>query len=157
SDDGVKVWHNGNEVWSHAVVRALLPAQDVILLDLQPGGNDVLVRVQNVTGECGLYLHYRALGNVVPRLPEKPGGTTLAERLKAAGGPGRTQVGPEFLRIEWAKAVAAGDPKKGRQLFGSLACVKCHAITADAGVLGGPSLAEARKRFTVSDLVESIL
>ena len=35
--------------------------------------------------------------------------------------------------------------------------MKCHAITADQKGGGGPSLAEARKRFTVPHLVESIL
>jgi putative heme-binding domain-containing protein len=157
SDDGVKVWHNGKEVWSNATVRAALPCQDVILLDLQPGGNDLLVRVQNVSGECGLYLHYRALGQVVPQLPEKLGSATLAERLRSAAAGGPAPLGPEFLKVDWEEAVARGDARKGRQLFGSLGCVKCHGITPDTGVVGGPSLAEAKKRFTVPYVVESVL
>jgi putative heme-binding domain-containing protein len=156
SDDGVKVWHNGKAVWSNEVVRSALPFQDVIVLDLQPGSNDVLVRVQNVAGECGLYLHYRALGQVVPELPEKVTTATLAERLKSAAG-GPAPVGPEFLKVDWEQALARGDARRGRQLFGSLGCVKCHGITADAGVVGGPSLAEAKKRFTVPYVVESVL
>jgi putative heme-binding domain-containing protein len=157
SDDGVKVWHNGKEVWSNPVVRGALPFQDVVVLDLQAGGNDLLVRVQNITGECGIYLHYRALGTVVPQLPDKLGLATLAERLQGARGTGPTEIGPEFLKVDWQKAVADGDAKRGRQLFGALGCVKCHAITAEATVAGGPSLAEARKRFTVPYVVESVL
>jgi putative heme-binding domain-containing protein len=156
SDDGVKVWHNGKDVWSNAVVRGALPFQDVVMLDLQPGSNDLLIRIHNVTGECGMYLNYRALGPLVVRLPEKTGSATLAERLKNAG-PEQTQIGPEFVEVDWDKAVLRGNATKGRQLFGSLACAKCHAITADANVIGGPSLAEARKRFTTAYLVESIL
>jgi putative heme-binding domain-containing protein len=157
SDDGVKVWHNGNEVWSNPTVRGALPFQDVVVLDLQPGGNDLLVRVQNVAGECGLYLHYRALGQVVPQLPEKLTTATLAERLKSAAAGGPAPVGAEFLKVDWEQAAARGDARKGRQLFGSLGCVKCHGITPDAGVVGGPSLAEAKKRFTVPYVVESVL
>src|SRR4029077_15226977 len=52
-----------------------------------------------------------------------------------------------------------GDAERGRKLFGSngLSCVKCHAITADGAATGGPSLADAAKRFTVAHLVESVL
>src|SRR5262249_38834155 len=81
SDDGVKAWPNGREVWSNAVTRGALPCQDAVLLDLQPGSNDLLVRVHNEQGECGLYLHYRALGHVVATLPEKLTGPGLAQRL----------------------------------------------------------------------------
>jgi putative heme-binding domain-containing protein len=157
SDDGVQVYHNGREVWTNPVVRGALPFQDVVVLDLQPGGNDVLVRAQNVTGDCGLYLHYRALGPVVARLPEKLGSAALAERLKGAVAGGQAPVGEEFLKVDWEEAVRKGDAARGRQLFGSLGCVKCHGITPDTGVVGGPSLAEAHKRFTVPYVVESVL
>jgi putative heme-binding domain-containing protein len=157
SDDGVKVCHNGREVWSNAVVRGALPFQDAIVLDLQPGGNDLLVRVHNDTGDCGLYLHYRALGTVVARLPEKIDSSTLAERLRSAVGGGQAPIAPEFLKVDWEQAAKTGDAVRGRQLFGSLGCAKCHGITADAGAVGGPSLAEARKRFTVPYVVESVL
>lgn len=154
SDDGVKVWHNGKDVWSNPVSRGVLPTQDTVVLDLQAGGNDILVRVNNLEGESGLYLHYRALGNVQVQLPEKLNLATLAERLKSAPG---TPLDPAFFKIDWTKAVAAGDSKKGRQLFGSLSCSKCHSVTADAPVEGGPSLADARRRFTVPYLAESIM
>jgi putative heme-binding domain-containing protein len=157
SDDGVKVWHNGREVWTNAVERAALPLQDVVPLVLEPGSNDVLVRVQNFAGECGLYLHYQALGSVAVRLPEKVGADSLAERLKNAAGQNGGEVAPAFLAVDWAKAVAEADPAQGRRLFEKLACVKCHAVNSDAPSAGGPSLADARKRFTLPYLVESVL
>jgi putative heme-binding domain-containing protein len=157
SGDGVKVWHNGKEVWANDVARAALPFQDTVLLDLQPGSNDLLVRVHSRNGEGGLYLHYRAEGHVVARLPEKLNVATLAERLKNGAGPEGKEIPKEFLDVDWTKAAAQGDAKKGRQLFGALSCAKCHAITADAATTGGPSLGDARKRFTVPYLVESIL
>lgn len=156
SDDGVKVWHNGKEVWNNDVERGALPLQDVVPLDLQPGSNDLLVRVRNVRGDCGLYLHYRAAPGVVARLPEALGIAGLAERLKSAGS-GNAAVDPAFLKVDWPAALAKGDAKKGRQLFGTVGCAKCHAVTADAAVSGGPSLADARKRFTLPYLVESVL
>src|SRR6185295_8521603 len=68
--NGVKVWHNGCEVWNNDVVRGALPFQDTVPLDLQPGTNDLLLRVEAAVGVAGLYLHYRSLGNVVASLPE---------------------------------------------------------------------------------------
>ena len=155
SDDGVKIWHNGKEIWSTDVARAVLPYQDVVPIDLQPGGNDLLVRIRIGTGKAVLFLHYRSLGPVSARLPEKLDGMPLAERLKNSGKD--AAVGKEFLDVDWPATVKDGDPMKGRQLFTALACAKCHAVTAAAAVAGGPSLAEARKRFTVPYLVESIL
>ncbi len=155
SDDGVKVWLNGKLAFANPVSRAALPFQDVVPLELEPGGNDLLVRVNNISGECGLYLHVRHLHPVTLRLPEKLTTATLADRLKNADK--TTGVTKEFLDVNWTEAAAAGDAKRGRQLFESLACAKCHAVTPDANVIGGPSLADARKRFTVPYLVESIL
>ena len=56
SDDGVKVWQNGEVVWENPVDRAALPYQDVVMLELQAGSNEMLVRVRNSQGACGLYL-----------------------------------------------------------------------------------------------------
>jgi putative heme-binding domain-containing protein len=156
SDDGVKVWHNGKEVWCNDVERSALPLQDVVPLDLQPGSNDILVRVRNIRGDCDLYLHYRSAAGVVAWLPEALGSAGPGNRLKSAG-TGDAAVEAAFLKVDWPAAVAHGDVKRGRQLFASIGCVKCHAVTADAAGAGAPSLADARKRFTVPYLVESVL
>jgi putative heme-binding domain-containing protein len=159
SNDGVKVWHNGQLIWKNAITRGALPLQDSIRLHLQPGSNDFLVRIQNVTGDYGMYLAYQSLSDVVVSLPENLGLGTLAERLKKAATSGAdTKIPSELLDVDWQQAVAEGNPQQGRKLFGAdaLACVKCHAITADQ-VGGGPSLAESRQRFTTAHLVESIL
>ncbi|HEX4148354.1 MAG TPA: c-type cytochrome, partial [Pirellulales bacterium] len=62
-----------------------------------------------------------------------------------------------FLKVDWNHAAAEGDPVQGRRLFEAIGCAKCHATTAASAGTGGPSLAEAGRRFTVSHLVESIL
>ena len=160
SEDGVKVWQNGKLVFENDVVRPLIQLDDVVPLDLQPGSNDILVRVGMKQGLGGQYFHYRHLGDVRFSLPEKPDGMSLAERLKfqPIGG---TQpiVDAKFVEYDWPNEVKKGDVVRGRRLFGaeSLGCVKCHAATANQAGGGGPSLADAGKRFTIPYLVESVL
>ncbi len=148
----LKVWHNGRPVGENA-----RPGPASILLDAQPGSNDVLVRVQLTANNQPLSLQFRAKAEATAELPDRLDGALLARRLKEAAAGGATAIGPEFLEVDWARAAAAGDAARGRKLFGTLGCVKCHAITADQKGGGAPSLAEAGKRFTAPYVVESIL
>ncbi|MBI4586220.1 MAG: c-type cytochrome [Planctomycetes bacterium] len=157
SDDGLKVWHNGRPVWTVEIQRGALPLEDSVFLELVPGSNDLLVRVQNIAGASGLYLHYRAVGSVAVVLPEKLGLASLADRLKNAGGGDQDAISPEFLKVDWAEEVAKGSAERGRQLFQALSCSKCHADTSEGPGVGAPSLADASKRFTLPYLVESVL
>ncbi|MDB5313627.1 MAG: Xylose isomerase-like barrel [Gemmataceae bacterium] len=139
-----RVWHNG---------RSVPPGSDgSALLDLQPGSNDVLLRT---TSAHPLVLSVRARGGVSASLPEKADGALLAERLKNAKG--AAAIPPEFLKIDWTMEGRKGDAERGRKLFGSLGCAKCHAVTADQAGGGAPSLTEAGKRFTPAHLAESVL
>ncbi len=158
SEDGVKVWHNGRLVFENDVVRPLIQLDDVVPLDLQPGSNDVLVRVRMRKGVGGQYLHFKHLGDVRLSIPDKPDGLSLAERLKTAGS-GSQPIDPKFLEVDWPEAVKKGDVARGKKLFAaeSLGCAKCHAATATQAGGGGPSLTDAGKRFTVPYLVESVL
>lgn len=156
SNDGVRAWHNGKLVWTNDVERTALPIQDVIPLELEPGTNDILIRVRNRVGASDLYINYRTLGTVVAALPEKLGIAGLAQRLASAAG-GRAAISPEFAHVDWNQAAAAGDASRGRKLFEAIGCAKCHAVNASSAGTGGPSLADARRRFTVAHLVESIL
>src|SRR5207247_184902 len=101
-------------------------------------------------------LRYRSLGRVVARLPEKVSLTSSTVSARA-GQPGDAISLKPFLDVDWAKAVDKGDARRGRKLYVSLNCAKCHAITDDSPVSGGPSLAQARRRFTVPYVVESVL
>lgn len=159
SDDGIKVWHNGKSIWTNDLTRGALPLQDSFPVELQAGGNDILVRVRNMTGECGLYLHYRALNPVVASIPEKITAGSLGSRLKEAAMGNSVKVDAKFFDMNWPAEVKKGQIERGQQLFSAagLGCAKCHAKTADAAINAGPSLADAAKRFTVSHLVESIL
>jgi putative heme-binding domain-containing protein len=146
-EEGVRVWHNGQPIESGRPGKAVL--------DLQPGSNDVLVRVHFGDRVQPVELRFRASEGVSASLPEKLDASLLAQRLKDAGG--EEKVSPEFLVLDWPQEVRRGDPGRGRQLFASLGCVKCHAITADQKGNGAPSLTDSRRRFTVPYLVESIL
>jgi putative heme-binding domain-containing protein len=157
SDDGIRIWQNGREVWTNDTSRAALPYQDVVVLELEPGSNDILIRVRNLTGSSGLYTHYRTLASAAHVLPEKLNVESLAERLKSAGGDKPGSVPAEFLSVDWPKAARDGNAEQGKKLFEAAGCAKCHALTNDAALTGGPSLAEAARRFTVPYLVESIL
>lgn len=146
----VKIWHNGRAV--HSGLGTDIP------LDVQPGSNDLLVRVaQSEPKEknAGVTLTVRAKSGLTVALPERLDSSLLAERLKSAGG--AEKISAEFQTVDWAKALTAGDLANGRKLFGTLGCAKCHAIAPDQQGGGAPSLAEARKRFTVPHVVESVL
>ncbi|MBI3462098.1 MAG: c-type cytochrome [Planctomycetes bacterium] len=158
SDDGVRVWRNAQLVWTNDALRGALPYQDAIFLELEPGSNDLLVRVRNVDGAAGLYLHTRTMSDVISVLPEPVGADNLAVRLRDAAAGGQQDVVPAaFLEIDWSEAAAQGNAENGRKLFQTIGCAKCHAVETNAAALGGPSLAGAAQRFTVPYLVESIL
>jgi putative heme-binding domain-containing protein len=138
-----RLWH---------IARPITPESDgSLLLDLQPGSNDLLFRT---TSDKPLSLALRPRGNATIVLPELSD-QSLAERLKS--GKGQAAIPPEFLKVDWSAEAKKGDAVNGRKLFGTLGCAKCHAITADQAGGGAPSLAEAGKRFTPAHLVESIL
>lgn len=66
SDDAVKVWLNGKLVHENWIQRAVQKDEDVVLLELRPGKNQLLIKVQNGIREWGLAC--RALG---PRVLEE--------------------------------------------------------------------------------------
>lgn len=158
SEDGVKLWQNGKLIFENDAVRPLIQLDDVVPIDLQPGSNDILVRVRMRKGTGGQYFHFRHLGDVKLTIPDKPDGLSLAERLKSAG-TGSQPIDPKFLEIDWTQEVKSGDADRGKKLFAaeSLGCAKCHAATPSQTGGGGPSLTDAGKRFTVAYLVESVL
>jgi putative heme-binding domain-containing protein len=148
-DRKIRLWHNGRSVENPSP----------LVLSLDPGSNDLLLRVEHAPAASRVSLSVRAAGRVEVTLPEKLGLATLAERLKHAGDSSAAGVPSEFLGLDWTSAPQTGDPARGRRLFGAdaLGCVKCHAIGTNQRGGGGPSLAGAAGQFTVSHLVESIL
>lgn len=82
SDDAIKVWVNGREVLAKKVLRAAMPDQEQVTVDLQPGDNRLLVKIVNGGGIGGFY--FKAMENGVPAaisaiLAKTPGERTAAE------------------------------------------------------------------------------
>jgi HEAT repeat protein len=59
SDDGVKIWLNGEVVLAQNVIRALTPGQDKIEVDLKEGWNQLLLKVTQGGGEWRLCARLR--------------------------------------------------------------------------------------------------
>ena len=152
SPDAIKAWHNGRPLQALA---ASGPNSREWLLDLQPGSNDVLLRVHSAQAFAEIKIAVQARGELAAVLPEKLDASLLSERLKSGGGAER--IASEFLDVDWPQAAGQGDAAQGRKLFGTLGCVKCHAIAPDQKGGGAPSLVDVRKRFNVPYLVESVL
>ncbi len=60
SDDGIKLFLNGVLVHSNWIPRATITDDDIVLLDLKKGPNQLLVKVQNIEGEWSFVI--RKLG-----------------------------------------------------------------------------------------------
>jgi putative heme-binding domain-containing protein len=156
TDGAARVWHNGSLIRREIPLRR--PRLAAVPLDLQPGSNDVLIRLHSSGERQPFELLYQAEKEVVASLPEKLDSAALAQRLREASrGGGAETVPPEFLAIDWPKEAARGNAVQGRKLFGTRGCARCHAVAADQLGGGAPSLADARRRFTVAHLVESVL
>jgi WD40 repeat protein len=56
SDDGMRLWHNGQLVHDHPESRLAAPDQDAVAVTLEAGWNTLLARVVNITGPHSLYL-----------------------------------------------------------------------------------------------------
>ena len=157
SQQQVRILQDGRTVWENAAGRPFKADEDRIPLTLQAGSNDFLIRV-HTSARAILGIAYEAAGPVNLTLPDQLDSQRLAERLaQAKNSTESADIPPQFAQINWEKEWRSGNLQHGRQLFDSLGCSKCHAITNDSPGGGGPSLAEAGKRFTIPHVVESIL
>jgi len=55
SDDGIKAWINGKLVVTNNVSRGAAPGQEQVVLDLDAGWNEVLLKITQGTGGWGFY------------------------------------------------------------------------------------------------------
>jgi tetratricopeptide (TPR) repeat protein len=80
SDDGVRVWLNGAEVWKNDVTRSCRFDQDVFSVSLRPGSNILLVKVAQSEGQWGLRLRLTDLnGAILANLTSESGLVPLVE------------------------------------------------------------------------------
>ena len=55
SNDGVKLWINGELVLSNQIARKAEPNQDILTVNLKKGKNDVLIKIDQTGGGWGFY------------------------------------------------------------------------------------------------------
>lgn len=129
SDDGIQVWLNGNIVHTNDIDRGALPDMDRLPVALTAGANVLLVKVNNRSGAAGVQARIR---------------TRVAEFDPAEL--------PELLQRD----KIPGDASRGRAVFASVGCNKCHAIDPKEDPKG-PFLGDAGAKFDRAHFIESVL
>jgi putative heme-binding domain-containing protein len=129
SDDGIQVWLNGNPVHANDIDRGALPDMDRVPVALSAGQNMLLVKVNNRSGPAGVQARIR---------------TRVAEFDPAEL--------PELLQRD----KIPGDASRGRAVFASVGCNKCHAIDPKEDPKG-PFLGDAGAKFDRAHFIESVL
>mgnify|MGYP000952680824 CR=1 FL=1 len=149
SDDGVRVWLNGREVWKREAQRPATFDQDCFGVTLRPGANPLLVKVAQDDGGWGLRLRLTApdgapLDDVEVRAdrvydaPKPAEGPAPEVDLGAIGYFGRrAEAGPgdaaTLMRLGFMTArVAAFDREKGERPDRQLLEKALKAAPADA-------------------------
>lgn len=69
SDDGIQVWLNGEKVHDAKVTRALTPGEDKVKVELKPGKNLLLLKLDQGNGASGLTLSAEAKANLTFGVP----------------------------------------------------------------------------------------
>ena len=140
ADDTLIVWVNGKQVYNFTQRRGFSPDSAEFEVTLRQGTNRILVRCGNRGGPWQFSV-----------------AVTGAEDyafLKAPAGDG--------FDLEAYRTVALkgqGSAGRGRQLFSDLkglACVKCHAVGKDGGVVG-PELSTVGAKYPRDELIASVL
>jgi putative heme-binding domain-containing protein len=127
SDDGIQVWLNGKKIHSKDAIRPPRPDIDHVTVQLQPGTNTLLLRVNN--------------------------------QIDGSGVQGRLRSHPHEFELDEVLAIAdklPTNPAKGKELFTSLGCVKCHTTDPDEEPRG-PFLGGISSKFDQKYIAESIL
>jgi len=69
SEGGIEVWLGGKKILSNKGPHAMVPNQIKTTLDLQPGSNDLLVKVYSHTGGCRLFFSGLAAPSLTVNTP----------------------------------------------------------------------------------------
>jgi formylglycine-generating enzyme required for sulfatase activity len=154
SDDGLEVWLNGKKLLSKDVGRGVEPNSDAVILDLQQGANQLLLKIHNQSGNHGFFFAMAPSqtnlaplsAKEFPALRGMPGTREAIEDLSATYG-GKYAKGQEFLGrltelekgIRQAEAALAGGDQGAKQRIAEMAG-KFTALQREA-LLANPLLA----------------
>ena len=95
SDDGIKVFLNGKEVFSNNIGRAAAPDQEKIKLFLKKGRNYLLIKIHNGAGQSGFYFMPEMKSADMPsmsRVIKKKHGSFAIEVAAKSKVPGKVKV-----------------------------------------------------------------
>ena len=126
SQQPTRLWHNGQ----------VLDGPSPLLLVLEPGSNDILVRVAHAASGGTLRCYVQASSRVEATLPEKLDNRELAERLKNAGDATTSVSGGVPERRLGRAPCAAGTPSAGGGCLGRRAGL-CQVPRGDREPEGG--------------------
>ncbi len=68
SDDGVKAWLNGKVIHANNVARPIMPDPDKVRVNLQKGGNHLMLKVTQNNLPWGVIVRLREAKTLIPRL-----------------------------------------------------------------------------------------
>ena len=69
SDDGIKIWLNGQEIFNYDISRSAEADNDLVIANLSKGWNEILIKVSDTWGNWGFYFRATDLkGNPVEDL-----------------------------------------------------------------------------------------
>ena len=142
SDDTLTVWINGKQVFDSQNNRGFTADQDKLDVPLEAGLNRVVIRCGNASGSWQFAV--RASSPVDHAFLKE----TLADK---------NAFDPEAFR-EFALATA-GQAKRGETLFRDtkgLACVKCHAVGGQGGLVG-PDLSSVGVKYPKGEIITAVL
>jgi formylglycine-generating enzyme required for sulfatase activity len=131
SDDGLEVWLNGKKLLSKDVARTVSPNDDTVILDLQAGENQLLLKIYNQSGGHGFFFE---LG---------PGQTSLAPR-SAREFPVLRGVPSTRAALEDLIATCGGKYSKGQQFLSRLTELEKALKESEAVWAGGDQAAKQR-------------
>ena len=144
SQQQVRVYQNGRVVWENSAGRAYKADEDRVLLNLQPGSNDFLIRVHTSARACwaSTSKRPRRCGRCSPTRWTRSGSPNASRKPKTR--PTRRRCRPSSRRWIGRRNSDRATSTTAASSSNSLGCSKCHAATNDAtGGGGGPSLADA--------------
>jgi len=126
SDDALAAWMNGEKIHTNNTDRSLKADVDQVAVSLHSGPNVLLLKVKNNAGPAGVQARLRwRVGEM--EMTELPG---LPKRIP-------------------------GNADRGKALFTSAGCVKCHTVDAHEEPKG-PFLGDAGSKLDLKYICESI-
>jgi len=139
SDDQVRAWLNGEEVFAFEGARGWSPDQDAFEVTLQPGRNHLLLEIGQDRGQWALSA----------RVSQGGTGPLFAGEL-------------ELATLDDYRAVALGggaDARRGERVFFAESgprCALCHTVDG-RGTAVGPDLSDVGAKYAREEILASIL